>query len=122
MANILIQAELRSFRPKVSGECGLSFNCPAIDKRDLSDFYDLQGMSGWLLFSKHEIQPEDVPDIDPDLETRSKSKRLRNAMFVLWKKKQESGEEDREFDVYYEQTMEGIIDKLKNQISKYDLT
>lgn len=129
--NILIQAELRKFSPKVDGSCGLSFNAPAIEKNDLGVFYDMQGEEGWLLFSKYQVHASDIPKEIHSIEYDGKtpSKRLRDVLFVQWKewtnRRNEARKEGKElqqmeaeidFEVYYRRKMEKIISVQKEII------
>jgi hypothetical protein len=56
---------------------------------------------------------DQVDKIDPELESKSQSKRIRNTLFVLF---QQGNEGFKDFDSYYKSKTEKYIEHLKSKI------
>lgn len=56
--------------------------------------------------------PDEVVKIDKDMETKTSSQRMRSVIFLLWRQLGEPGQ----FETYYRDKMERILDQLKSKI------
>lgn len=65
-----------------------------------------------MLFSEAIMKIEDLPKNDPDGKGKTPGQRLRAILFILWT---QNGSKD-DFEVYYKNKMEILIEKLKEQI------
>jgi len=79
------------------------------DKLIVSKFHQ---KFGFVLFKSNEFTTEDVPKEDAEDTSKTPSKRLRATLFVLWKQQGEKGD----FEVYYRQQIEKVIDHLKAKL------
>lgn len=70
---------------------------------------------GWFLFSPNDIEDAMVPkeQAEASFEGKSPSQRLYNVMFVRWR---ELTNRTKPFDIYYQEQMSKIIDRLKDDL------
>jgi hypothetical protein len=71
----------------------------------------------WAVFSSDDdIGIADIPTKKPEtgVVAKSKSQRLRNTLFVLWKQKGSVGE----FDHYYDRMVETFIERVKDKLDE----
>lgn len=72
--------------------------------------------SGVLVFSERTKltteELEEIKNVDFKVEGKTKSQRLRNTLFVLWRQKGENGT----FNDFYAQKMEEIIEHFKSKL------
>lgn len=109
---IKLPAILSSYRDKVDGSASLLFQTRELSDEDVLLLRNLRNLEGWLLFAERELQKEDVPEGDPDLERKSAAQRLRAVLFLRWK---ELGEPDT-FESYYSKSMEYFINQVKDKL------
>lgn len=80
------------------------------EKVIVSKFYQ---KFGYIVFKENKIEPIDIPKEDADFEGASPSKRFRGVLFVYWKQKPRP---KPEFDTFYRQEMEKLIDHYKDKL------
>lgn len=68
---------------------------------------------GWLAFKENAISVEEMPQEDAEDKEKKPSKRLRAVLYVYHQ--QHNGKKE-EFEAFYKQQMEKIIDQIKNQL------
>lgn len=74
----------------------------------------LRQTEGWFVFSDTEIKEEDIPT-DPIFgDVKSPSQRLRGVLYILW----ESQPRDMNFDDFYRNTLERLIEHYKQKIDE----
>lgn len=100
-------------RSKVDGSLGLSMTTPELSPEEKAEFMRLQNMNLIALFTP--IDEKDAPKlmIDKELNSKSPSTRLRNALFVLW---QQNGSKD-DFEIFYKRSIEKFIDIVKERLN-----
>ena len=105
-----------------NGDIKLSINTSRqLKPNEVGQLMKYNQEEGWLLFAPMESEPDeiDIPDHKPKKVSsnhKTPSQRLRS---VIWVKcKQEKGEEpdDGEFQNYYENYMERIIESIKDKL------
>ena len=104
-----VEAQLTAMRPLVDRGMSVTFHTKEINSDEKSKMMDYLMSSGWLLFKENQIQDEDVPAQDADLQIKTPSQRLRGVLYVIWNEKGRKGE----FRDFYNDWMEKIIEKLK---------
>lgn len=109
---IQIPAILTGFATKVDGGATVRFNTNELRDNDVLELKRRQGTFGYLLFKPNEFMPEDIPKEDADDANKTPSKRLRGALFVLWKQTGAEGD----FENYYRTYMEKIITHVKSKL------
>lgn len=93
-------------------------NIPAEHRGQLMTMVDKYGLFSFLIPQKDNeiIEPEDIPEFDAkrfDVK-KSPAQRIRNRLFVLWKKRYPKAEID--FDSFYIQKIERILEWISKSI------
>jgi hypothetical protein len=70
---------------------------------------------GWFLFSPNPIDEAAIPKekAEASLEGKTPSQRLYNTLYVRWR---ELTNRSKPFDIYYQEQMTTIIDRLKSDL------
>lgn len=107
-----VPAELKGVSTLSDGGVSLRFHTNEIKPNEMSELMGFAGKFGWMQFSDSAIHS--VPKESPHREAGAKtpSQRLRSSLFVLWQERYS----DQLFDPWYEQQMEKIINKVKEQL------
>lgn len=82
-------AAIMSVRTLVDGGNKLDIVTRELKPEEMTELFRLKGKEGWLLFKENEVETEDIkdlPDVKVDKDEISPTKRLRNRMFVYYKK------------------------------------
>ena len=109
-----VSAQVMGVVPKVDGSLSLRFITQEMTNDEKVLVMNYMGSQGWLLFQENQFKEEDVPAGDaPTDELKSPSQRLRAVMFLLWSRRADK----TDFEAYYRQHMEIIIDQLKEKLS-----
>lgn len=104
---ILTSASTRS-----DGSLGLRLATPELAPPDKTAFFELLNQNLKMLLQPSEGEPAELHDVKHEFEQKTPSMRLRAVLFVAWKQAGEPGE----FDVFYREKMEHIINKVKAQL------
>jgi len=93
----------------------LTIECQELAKEEMADVFGLNNKSGWLVFSKNELQKSDIPeDNAPEFKNdKSPSQRLRSVLFVYWK---EATDKSIDFDTFYKMWIEKRIEAIKDKL------
>lgn len=79
--------------------------------------FNLHAKIGWMLFSESPMQEADIPEERPEFSNRkSDSQRLRNVLYVYWKKKEEQGLMKKTFEEFKKEWYEKKIEQIKMSI------
>lgn len=69
---------------------------------------------GWCLFADQVLKEADVPEFTPEFKNdKTPGQRLRASIYVLW---EQSGKPGNDFDLFYKQRMESLIDFVKSKL------
>lgn len=110
--------EVRAFLTRSSSRkdrgVGLSFtsSMEVIDK-DVAIIHKCLGKEGWLLFSEDEITEEDIPKQPATDESKAPSQRLRAVLFKIFI---QTGGKKEEFEFFYRDKMNEIINHFKAKL------
>lgn len=108
-----VPAILDGFRPLKDGGASVTFHTQELSKEHKIEIMEYYDSFGYLLFSKNEIDIDDVPKGNAIADQgKSPAQRLRNSLFVLWKQQKKDGD----FDIWYKQQMELIIEQVKDRL------
>jgi hypothetical protein len=114
---IKIPAQLTRYAPRADGSMSVHFTTSfEFQEDDLIEVNRHRGLEGWLIFAENEAQEVEIPPVDADLESKSKSQRLRNVLYVQLEQKLGRKPKDSEWSEYYQKSMEAIIIKIKNTL------
>lgn len=87
---IKLPGYFQGFASKVDGSASLRFSTQEIGGEEFANLKSNQGQFGWIVFSENEN--EEVPDEVVEEEGKTASQRLRDRMFVYWKKEVDKGD------------------------------
>jgi hypothetical protein len=115
MKTIRTQAQITSLSSRADGSLRLSIITPELSSPEKVAVMELQNQLIVALLTPEEFQTEEMV-IDKDLDGKSPSNRLRNVLFVWWKKLQENDKTKDDFSLWYRNKVESIIDSIKLKI------
>lgn len=94
----------------------LQVDSQELSKADKAQVFNLHELLGWFVFSEAELKEEDLinlPELKPEFDEISPSKRLRNRLFVYYKN---THTDTNNFDNWYKKEIERIgqhyLDKI----------
>lgn len=108
---IKLPAIFSGFSSRADKSAGVRFATQELDGDDFKELQNLNGTFGWLLFKENSL-PE-IPKEDAEDRRKSQSSRMRNVLFAIFKQK---FPEKKDFQTYYRMRMEGLIEKLKEEL------
>ena len=121
--DIITPVVLDGYAPRKDGSFSIRFVTQEQTPEQVANIHSSLGAYGFLVFkkeaplSKEEMQL--IADVDlPDQEKKTQSQRLRNVLFLLFKKDPQGF---RTFDEFYKYRTEKIIDALKKQLDEADI-
>lgn len=114
---IKIEATFDNLSERKDRSTVLKFDTRELSDSELIELRHYRGLEGWLLFDLNDVQAEDIPDEDAELEQKSKATRLRGALYRL--QEQELGRKptEQEWKLYYNESMEKLISIIKNKLN-----
>lgn len=115
----LFQAPATIRLPKMRADNTLTFtvDCPELPPEELTELFKLNSRQGWFLFKENEIVIEDVPETEAEFEgQKSLSERLRNTLYVYWKKRYDEGSIKKNFEEFRREWFEHKIQQIKDNI------
>ena len=113
MKTIRTNGIISSFRSKVDRSLSFTVHTPELTSTEKANFMDLQGLNMAMVIEPLDEVPEGEMKIDKDLETKTKSQRLRSVFYVYW---QQTGKKDSTFDDFYNLKMEKLIEHFKSKL------
>lgn len=112
MKAIKTSAVIFSIRSKMDKSLSLTVHTPETTSVEKAAFMDLQGINVELFVRPLDEAPQEIVNVDKDVEAKSQSQRLRGVLFVLW---DQQGRDGKFEDFYYNQT-ERIIEAYKAKL------
>ena len=103
---------LNNFTPKKDGSITIKFDSRELSAEEYLMVLGFRNVEGWLLFSENKEMK--APDIDAELDLKSPSERLKNALYVYYKDKPRVNT----FNSFYNENMEKIIQLVLNKMKK----
>lgn len=116
---ILTQVTLDSYRRRKDRSCSFTFITDLeVSSDEIRTFDELLDTRGILYYkSKGNLTQEEVDELDNvdiELGGKTKSKRLRNVLFILWSQEGKKGD----FKDFYSHKMEEIIEHFKGKLNE----
>lgn len=111
---IKLPAYLTGFSSKTDGSASLRFATQEVSGEEFGVFKKMLNGYGWLVFQENEVSLDDMPKEMAEDKNKTPSKRLRATLFILWTQEGEKGD----FEVYYREKMEKLIDFIKNKLDQ----
>lgn len=103
---------LGGLRSNVDKGVSIGGHLPELTDEEFAALRSLQGVNSEIFIRPLDDEPEDVFEVDKEVETKTDAQRLRSVLFLLWRAAGEQGE----FRNYYHQHMERIITHYKEQL------
>ena len=95
---------------KVDGSIKIVLETRELDGKDSARLFDMRGSEAWAIISPSELKDDEVhiptERPDPDVSTKTPSKRLRDRMFVFYEKVVHGDRAD--FDMWYVRELDRI--------------
>lgn len=112
---------ITSISSRADGSLGYRMTTPELSPAEKADFMGLQNANIEVLLKPMDEEPSDALIINKELENKPLHIRLRNAIFRVWKLKQEAKEFDNpdNFEELYRRVMEGFIEVTKEKMEEY---
>ncbi len=119
MSKIVISAIVENISTRADNTFKIVIGAQEIDKQQVSDLFELRNQYVKILLSNNNITPLDDKLIDEvkiqdGKRVKTKSQRYRAIQYILW---EQSGSQ-LDFDTYYNNHMEEIIQSEKNKINE----
>ena len=115
----LKQAVITSLISRNDGSLRLSIVTPELETFQKVEVMELQNQIINAILIPEEFQAEEMV-IDKDLDGKSQSQRIKNILFVWWKKLEEKGETKDDFSLWYRNKTESIIDSIKIKLEEME--
>lgn len=107
-----VEAILTKCSSMVDRGLAVGFHTRELSVEDKAKVMQFHNRTGYLLFKANEIEEQDVPKTQAEMNTKTPSQRLRAVLFVYW---QQQGIKE-EFDIFYQREMEKIINEWKEKL------
>ncbi len=115
-ATITLPVSLNPISRRKDKSVKLSFETRELMPTEVLTLMSMEGNEGWLLFGPNEINVEEMPDDDAEVEGKKPSQRLRASLYVLYKQLAASGTYLGTFQTFYDEKMEIFIERVKDKI------
>lgn len=121
MRGISHNATIGSIRAKVDGSVGYSISTPELSPEEKVLLMSLQNSALDITLKPIDNPDSQIVPVKESLSRKSQSSRIRSVIFVLWQTKKDKGiEVPDDFDQYYVQITEWLINKVKLEIDKLE--
>lgn len=112
---LTLPAIFDNFNERKDRSTTLRFETRELTDSELIELRGYKGFEGHLLFSMNQIKDDDIPTTDAEVETKTKSQRLRSVLYLVCK--QENGKPtDEDVMAHYNREMERIIQHYKAKL------
>ena len=115
---IKLPAVLSGFSSRADKSAGVRFATQELLPSDFAELQELNGTFGFLLFKENDIQPDDIPKENAEFEGKTSSERLKDVLFVWFKKLEKEGKVDEDFNTFRRKKMEGFIEAVKSKLDE----
>lgn len=112
MKAISTEAILSGVRTRSDNSLGLNFVTPELTPDEVLAFIECRNRNLKILIQPMDEQPEAIKEVKSELDEKTPSQRLRACLFIAWRQEDHAVE----FEVYYRQKMNGIIEHIKAKL------
>lgn len=117
MDKIQVSGIITRISSLADGGLSIGFHSNELNPEEKVIIMRKHGKFGYLIFSEAELQPQDIPQHDPEFEGKTPSQRLRAVIFVLHSQLKKEGKTTLKFDEFYQGQLENIIGQYKEKLS-----
>ena len=114
MKAIELQAVITSISSRQDRSARFSTETPELSDEEFTEFRRLQGQNVRIILTPTDETPEDIMQVEEDLDAKPRHIRLRNSLYVPWEAKLQKKYPD--FDTFYRVTMDKLIEDIKAKI------
>ncbi len=115
--DILKACQFDTYRTRKDGSVVLCFETGEVTATEVAVLHTLRNSVGIVAFSRRESMSakeiKEIESIDAEIDSKSKSERLRNVLYVLF---QQQPEGYTDFKQFYADRMERIIQQIKTRL------
>lgn len=97
------------------GSARISFDTRELAPEEVMVMMSMRNSEGWVCYSANKDDMQ-IPEENAEVDEKSASERLRNVLFVFYKKQVEAGKFVGLFETFRKQWMEKIIDGVKKKL------
>jgi hypothetical protein len=98
---------------RTDGSLGLRLSTPELEPSEMTRFFQLRGRECVLLLQPKDSLPDEAfTDVKGQFDQKTPSQRMRSVLYLIWKQENKA----IEFDLFYRQKMDGMIQHLKDQL------
>lgn len=108
-----VPAILTSLSKTHDGGLRLGFSTQEMALSEQIEAMSMHDQFGYLLFNKNPISDKEIPAQQAENKSKTPSKRLRAVLYILWK---QTAPPDSDFEVFYRDKMERLIDQIKARL------
>ena len=111
---VQIPVLIAGLQSKVDGSMKIVLETRELKGNEAGVLFEMRNAEAWAILAPNEIKDPKLPQekADPALNSKTPSQRLRGVLFVLWQQKGSPGD----FDGFYKEQIERVIDKIKEQL------
>ena len=109
---IQVPALVDGFKPMKDRSWKITFETRELTGEEVKTLADNFQGEGWLVYSPNEVGMSDIPEGPADAGVKSPSTRLRDRLFIYWKRTGERGD----FESFYRTKIEQFIEVISNKI------
>lgn len=115
---ITLPVQLNPISRRKDRSVKLSFETRELQPSEILSLMTFEGSEMWLLLASVEAEmvPTDVPNTKPELGIKSRSERLRDVIFVWFKQCVADQTFIGDFETFYTQKLESIINGIKTKL------
>lgn len=114
MRAIQTAAQITGLRSRTDGSLGLTVSTPELTPAEKTVFFELQNLNLTLLITPDDEVEVEVEKVKGEMGTKTQGQRIRGCIFKIWETKGKQGD----FEAFYRQKTEAIIEWLKKQIEQ----
>ena len=115
---ILLPVSLNPISRRKDRSVKVSLETRELSPTEIMTLMAIEGEEMWMSLATTEQELPDAPEEAPELETKTLAQRQRAVLFILYKKAHDEGKTIGNFDMYYREKMEKIIEQLKSKIDE----
>jgi len=104
---------LSSIRTRSDNSVGLSFSTPELASDEVLAFLELRNRNLKMLLQPMDGEAVELKEVKSELDEKTPAQRARAVLFLLWKQQNEAVE----FETFYRQKMNAIIEQLKSKLN-----
>lgn len=109
---IQVAGILKGFSTARAGGVHLRFETNEITPEQVAELTRFVDQFGWILIQPNRFYETDIPKEQANDDSKSPSQRLRSVLFI----RHQQIKSEQDFNVYYSQFIETVIQKIKDQL------